>query len=293
MRILIVGGTSSLAQALKPVLSKFSEVITAGRTGCDVHLDLGDTVEKMELPNNIDVVINTAAHFGGTDYEHLYLAESVNVLGALKLCQACTKAKVRHMVHISSTSAYLGATSNYFGIYALSKRHSDEVVQLCCSSFNLSYTILRPSQLYGNEDSFRKHRPFLYVAIDKAEINENISIFGTNDALRNYIHIDDFAEIISQVLRKRITGLYSCTNQIDVSLSDVAHAVIDAFHSKSKVIYLNKLADVQDNVFPYDDSLFKKINYYPQISLEDGVKRIATYRSQNFMITNSERFHVK
>jgi nucleoside-diphosphate-sugar epimerase len=278
MRILIIGGSSSLAHALRPVLSEFAEVITAGRTGSDVHLDLSEPLDEMELPKDIDVVINTAAHFGGKDYEQMYLAESINVLGTLKLCQVCSKAKVRHLVNISSTSAYLGAASDYYGIYALSKRQADEVLQLFCSSFNLPCTILRPSQLYGNEDMFRKHQPFLYTAIDKAERAEDITIYGTNDALRNYIHIDDFTKIISLIVRERVEGLYVCTNAIDVSLSQIANAAIDAFCSASRVVFLRDMEIIQDNVFPYDDSLYKKIKYFPQIFMEEGVKRIAAYR---------------
>jgi len=278
MRILIVGGTSSLAHALRPVLSEFAEVITAGRAGCDVHLDLSDPVEKMALPKNIDVVINTAANFGGKDFEQMFLAESINVLGALKLCQACYKVKVRHLVNISSTSAYLGTTSDYYGIYALSKKQSDEVVTLFCSSFNLPCTILRPSQIYGNEDTFRKHQPFLYTAIDKAERSEDITIYGANDALRNYIHINDFTKIISTVITEHVEGLYACTNAIDVSFSQIANAAIDAFCSTGRVVFLKDMGNIQDNVFPYDDSLYGKINYFPQISLEEGVKRIAAYR---------------
>jgi UDP-glucose 4-epimerase len=53
MRILIVGGTSSLAQALDQTLSKFAEVITAGREGCDAHLDLSDPAETIALPKTL------------------------------------------------------------------------------------------------------------------------------------------------------------------------------------------------------------------------------------------------
>jgi UDP-glucose 4-epimerase len=278
MRILIVGGTSSLAQALKPALSEFFEVITAGRTGCDVHLDLSDPVEKIELLPDIDAVINTAAHFGGKQYEEMYLAESINVMGALKLCQACSKAKIRHMIHISSMSACLDPTSDYFGIYALSKRQSDEVVQLFCSSFNLPFTILRPSQLFGNEDHYRKHQPFLYGAIDKAERSEDIAIYGAHDALRNYIHICDFTRILRAVLAERVEGLYACTSPTDVSLSQVANAALHAFGSAGRVIFLKEMRSIRDNIFPFDDSLYKKIGYFPQISLDEGVRKIAAYR---------------
>jgi nucleoside-diphosphate-sugar epimerase len=278
MRILIVGGTSSLGQALRPVLSAFADVITAGRTGCDVHLDLNDQIEKIKVPQDIDCVINTAAHFGGNNFEEMFLAESVNVVGVLKLCHVCCNARVKHFVAISSTSAYLSPASHYYSIYSLTKKHADEIAQLFCSSFNLACTILRPSQIYGNENIFQKHQPFLYSAIDKAERGEDISIYGTNDALRNYIHIEDLTKIISLVIKKRIEGLFACTHDIDVSFSHIAKVAIDVFDSKGKVKFIKDMPVIPNNVFDKDDSLYKLINYFPQISIEEGIRKIAAYR---------------
>ena len=85
MRNLIVGGTSSLARALKPVLSEFSDVLSAGRSGCDVNLDLSDPTEEISLPDNLDVVIHTAAHFGGETFDEMVAAETVNRSGPLSV----------------------------------------------------------------------------------------------------------------------------------------------------------------------------------------------------------------
>ena len=53
MKILVVGGKSSLAKALVPVLSGFAEVITAGRTDCDIYLDLNDPIENILIPSGV------------------------------------------------------------------------------------------------------------------------------------------------------------------------------------------------------------------------------------------------
>jgi nucleoside-diphosphate-sugar epimerase len=278
MRILIVGGSSSLAHSLKPILSKFSEVITAGREGCDVYLDLSDPLEKIVIPSGIDTVINTAAHFGGKNIEEMLQAENVNVLGALKLCHASHNAQIKHIINISSIFANLESTSDHYNFYAISKKQSDEVVQMFCSTFNLLCTILRPSQLYGNEDRFRKHQPFLYDSIDKADRDEDITIYGSGNALRNYIHVNDLSKVISLVVRDAIEGLYTCTNPIDVSLSQLANAAIGAFNSNSKIIFLNDMKKIQDNIFIYNDLLYKKIKYFPQIHIEEGLKMVAAYR---------------
>jgi nucleoside-diphosphate-sugar epimerase len=278
MKILIVGGTSSLAHALRPVLSEFAEVITAGRTGCDVHLDLSDQVEKIEIPKDIDVVINTAASIGGKIFEEVLQTENVNVLGVLKLCQACTKAQIKQLVLISSIFACLDKTSCFYSIYSLSKKHSDEVAQLYSSMFGLPLTILRPSQFYGVGEAYRKHQPFLFSIIDKAANDEDISIYGSNDALRNFIHVEDVARIIALVIQCKVEGTYACMNNENVSYSEVAAAAIKAFESKSTIKFIKEKPDIPNNIFEQDDSLFRLIDYYPQISISLGMKKEAAYR---------------
>src|ERR1035441_7635102 len=105
MRVLIVGGTSALAQVLKPALSGFAEVLTAGRAHCDIQLDLSAPAEKVRIPERIDSVINVAAQFGARDFSGMLDTENVNVLGSLKLCHACTRAGARHLVLVSSMFA--------------------------------------------------------------------------------------------------------------------------------------------------------------------------------------------
>jgi nucleoside-diphosphate-sugar epimerase len=278
MRILIVGGASCLARVLKPVLSEFAEVITAGRSGCDVHLDLSDPLAKSELPISIDVVINTAASFGGKTFDDMYQAENVNVLGVLKLCEACTKAKIKQLLLVSSIFACLGKGSPFYGSYSMSKKHSEEAAQLYSSTFGLPLTILRPSQFYGVGETQRKHQPFLSMIIEKAANDEDILIYGSNDALRNFIHVEDVAKIIELVIRRKIVGTYACTNIKNVSYSEVAAAAIEAFGSRSTVNFVREQPDIPDNIVESDDELFRLIDYYPQISISIGMKKEAAHR---------------
>ena len=278
MKILIVGGTSSLAQVLKPVLSQFAEVSTAGRAGCDMRLDLSGTDGAICLPKGFEVVINVAAQFGGNDFDRVLAAENVNVLGALKLCHACTQAEVGHLVQVSSIFAGLGKGSPFYGIYSVSKRHAEEVVQLYGGRFKLPLTILRPAQIYGVGESFRKHQPFLYSIIDKAQRNEEIVFFGSNDARRNFIHAEDVANIIARVVQKRTEGIFSCQNSVNITYSEIARAAIAAFDSASTIRFLRGKPDVADNAFDPDEGLFRRIKYFPRISFALGMKKEADFR---------------
>ena len=114
--------------------------------------------------------------------------------------------------------------------------------------------------------------------IDKAANDDDILIYGSNDALRNFIHVEDVARIIALVIQRKIEGTYACMNARNVSYSEVAAAAIEAFGSKSAIKFVSDQPDIPDNIFEMDDSLFRLIDYYPQISIALGMKKEAEQR---------------
>jgi nucleoside-diphosphate-sugar epimerase len=257
------------------MLAAFAEVVTAGRKHCDMELDLAGAVY---IPPGFDSVINTAAHMGGATPAALASAEATNVLGLLALGHASAEAGVRHLVHISSIFANLTASSPFHNAYALSKRHGDEALQFLSRMLDIPLTILRPSQFYGLGEFYRHNQPFLYTLMDKAEASQDIELWGRHDALRNFIHVQDVANIIARVVYSRTLGMYSCCHPEDLSFSQIAHAAVDAFGSKSRIRFLPDKPDTADNIFPFDDTLYRVLGCTPQISITRGMQMEAAHR---------------
>ncbi|MGB3152521.1 MAG: NAD(P)-dependent oxidoreductase, partial [Maribacter sp.] len=178
MKILIIGGNSSVSRYLQPLFSEECKIITVGRSDCDINLNpnrsLGD-----QLPNHIDVVIHTAAAFGRQTDEEIYETEKYNVLDTMNLCFQLKKMNVKHFIFISSIFVHLEDSSPLHSIYDISKRHAEEIIDYCLKRDEVPFTILRPSQLYGNDPSFIKHHPFLYEMVETASKGHKISLFGT------------------------------------------------------------------------------------------------------------------
>jgi nucleoside-diphosphate-sugar epimerase len=275
VKVVIVGGNSSVGLALKAVLSDSCDVITAGRKNCDIALDLAWPLARFLLPEDVDAVVHTAAHFGGKTKEDILEAESVNVLGTLKLCEAAAGANVRHFVLISSIFASLSEDSEHYGIYALSKKHSEDVARLVCAGHSLPLAVLRPSQIYGVGPRFRMHQPFLYLMIDKARKGEDIVLYGTRDPRRNFIYVDDLAEVIARVLSKGIVGTYPCQHPGDVTYAQIAEAAFRAFDTRGTVRFLRDKPDIPDNVVAIDETLYEAIGFRPSTSIDEGLRRIA------------------
>ena len=275
MKILLVGGSSALARSLRPRLAAFADVTTAGRQGSDLHLDLAGDIK---IEPGYDTVINTAAHFGGDRADLMAQAERTNVEGLLRLMGASEQAGVGQLLHISSIFAELPPTSPFVTSYSLSKRHGDEAARLCASALALRLAILRPSQMYGSGELSRRRQPFLYSLLDRAQNNEDITLYGSHDAWRNFIHVDDVARLVALAVQRDLEGTFQCAHPEDVSFSRMANAAISAFGSSSTVSFATDKLDIDDNIFAPDDALYRAVGSAPEISIEAGMRAEADGR---------------
>jgi UDP-glucose 4-epimerase len=218
---------------------------------------------------------STRAHFGGKAPAEIQAAEDVNVIGTLKLCQAAVRAKVQHFVFISTIFATLNDDSEHYTAYAFSKKHAEDVARFVCAKNGLPLTVLRPSQIYGSWPKLRVHQPFLHLMMERARKGEDILLYGSRDASRNFVHIDDLAVVISAAVQRRVVGTYSCQHPSDVTYSRVANAALGAYGAVGAVRFLTDKSDVGDNVFPIDSTLYDTLGLRPQTTIEDGLKRLA------------------
>lgn len=278
MRVLVVGGNSLLARPLLPLLNSFAEVITAGRSGCDVDIDLNWRRERFNLPPDVDAVVNLAASFGGSGGKDLDSLLETNTLGPYKLAQACVKAKIPRLVQISTIFSHLEESSDLFNGYALSKKLMEELLGFYSKKNGLKLTSLRPAQIYGAGEDSRKHQPSIYRMLDQAQNDSDIVIYGSNDALRNFMHIDDVAEVISRLVELEIEGSYDCLSLSNIKLSEIGNAALKAFGSNRAVLFDDSQSDIPDNTFEISTSVFDKIGFTPRITLEAGLLREAELR---------------
>lgn len=276
MKILLVGSNAALSESLIPILSKEYEVIKAARKNADLCLDLE---KEINIPIDVDVIVNVAAYFD-TDTANIIKSYETNTIGALKLCLEAKKQKIKHFIQISSAFASASSNSPYYTQYAISKRHTDEIVEYFCNTNQIPLAVIRPSQIYGDSNSFRKNQPFFYTMIDRAECGEDITIYGSHNPLRNYIHADDVAYSIYEIIIQKIEGVFSCMYPQNTSFAEIAEAAFDVFNSNGKTVFLKEQKDIPDNIFEKDLHLYETINRFPQIDLKTGIKRIKDFRNK-------------
>jgi nucleoside-diphosphate-sugar epimerase len=279
MKVLIIGGKSSLGLELELFLKSNYQVFTAGRSECDIYLDLSKNCDS-EIDFKCDVVILTAAVFGGNDLNSYENNIIVNVLGTARSIKMASKFGAKHFILISSMSIFQNEISPNYKIYSITKKQSEEIAEFVTYSIKMPLTILRPSQLYGENKSFKKHQPLLYKIIECVEVNEDITFHGKKNSIRNYLHVNDFNEIIRRVIDLKVIGNYDCVNTKSTTLIETFNAAINAFKSNSNYNFDNSNDDIFENIFQADLDFFKKIDFEPKIDIINGMKRIANSKNK-------------
>lgn len=268
-KIIIVGENSMLGKAIGDELSLSNIVLYAGRTlTADIKVDLKD--DTVSYSENCDVIIHCAASFkGDKSLEEIRENEQTNSLGTLTVAKLALQTGCKHFINISTIFSINPTTS-----YGLSKKHGDENLQYICELNNIKYTSILPSQIYDGKGISQKHQPLFYFLIKKASLGEDIILYGKEDPVRNFIFLSDVVQVVKRVVDNAIEGRFPCISLQSYPLSKLVEIIVTTLGSSSKIKWDTSKPSILSYEIPNNFSLYKLIGYYPETSLETGIKEI-------------------
>jgi len=200
--------------------------------------------------------------------------------GLLNLLDLSVKHKVKKFVYVSSSMVYGNFGKHEFfdgmdeaadcrpiGAYGIMKLAGEWLVQDYSRQYNLDYTIIRPSAIYGPYDVVdRVVSKYLTTAIEGGELIVN----GIDDTL-DFTFIDDAATgiALAAVSENTLNGTYNITRGQSRTLLDAANLAVK-IAGKGTVIVKSR-----DNNFPVRGQLNtmrarSDFGYYPTIDIEEG-----------------------
>jgi UDP-glucose 4-epimerase len=123
----------------------------------------------------------------------------LNIMGNLHMLEAAKKIGVKRFVFASSVYVYSDAGS----FYRASKQSSERFVESYHERYGLDYTILRYGSLYGRRSDARNA---MYRFIKEALNEHTITYKGNSDAMREYIHVQDAAQLSVKILEEEFSN---------------------------------------------------------------------------------------
>ena len=260
MSVLVTGGTGFVGTHVVAQLAALGETVVALSTegeldaaskdllgpatarvtcvGADV-LDL-DTLCDVMKEHAVDRVIHGAAvtAIGDLEPEAARPAVLVNVGGTATVLEAARRNGVRRLVHLSSASVY-GATDPAVpleedaplvptGIYGITKRAGEEVVQRYFALFGMSGAVLRLSAPYGPLERPNPLRTVMSPVFDwcRAALNGD-EVELADDLERDLTYVADAARCVVLALRKEHLKhpLYNASCGENLRFSDILEAL--------------------------------------------------------------------
>ena len=110
-------------------------------------------------------------------------------------------------------------------------------------------------------------------------LGRDISIYGDGAQTRSFCYVDDLIDAIMRLMASgdAVTGPLNIGNPTEVSILELARAVIDITGSKSRIVHRPLPEDDPRQRRPDISRAQKQLSWSPQTPLEEGLTRTAAY----------------
>lgn len=297
MKVLITGGAGFIGSMLADDFIKddvsvvVADDLSAGRkeninpAAEFIKVDIASPdFEKVFEKHKFDAVFHFAAQTG-VARSRLDPFEDAqrNIIAAINLFSLCKKYSATRVIAISSAAVY-GAPKylpideahplSPLSFYGLSKLTMEKYLKM----FELDYTILRPSNVFGHRQTNSSEAGVIKIFENKIKAGEPVQIYGNGNQTRDFIHIDDFVRVLRLCLEKNVskrtlnvsTGKGTSINE----LYEILHKVLLPGERIAGPLFLPpQQGDIKDSVL--DNSLMKELlDFEPENDIFRNLNRL-------------------
>tara|TARA_B100000242_G_C43055480_1_gene494021 strand:- start:32559 stop:33479 length:921 start_codon:yes stop_codon:yes gene_type:complete len=269
-------------------------VISTNRKDLDQTIQIN--VDKWLKSHSPDYIIICSSLVGGIHYNDSASAEIlyINSQICLNIINSAFKNNCRNLVFLGASCMYPKNSNQPFEEkslmtgkieetnlgYGLSKILGANMVKLYNKQYGTSYKCIIPAASYGPGDCFDDNKnhviPALINKIHDAKINDkpHIDVWGSGNAMREFIHVDDMADgIVSIMENSENESVINLGSGEEVSIKELVNILCAIINYNGNIHYdASKPEGVKRKLL--DSSKIKKIGWSPKISLEEGLTKM-------------------
>lgn len=256
-----------------------------------VQGDICDSAIVAELIQDVDAVINFAAE-SHVDRSISSASEFVqtNIVGVHVLLEAIKKSgkKIRFL-QVSTDEVYGSIKSGSWteksplqpnSPYSASKASGE----LLASSYNRTHgmdvVITRCSNNYG---AYHFPEKLIPLSITNLIENKKITIYGTGENIRDWLHVDDHCRGIYLVLMNGQSGeVYNIGGGRELTNNEIASLILEAMNADASQIEFVEDRKGHDLRYSVDwTKINNELGYEPQVEFEFGLRETINWYQNN------------
>ncbi len=299
-KILLTGGTGLIGKNLNKTLSSKYQIKSIGS-----EIDLKNEIKVRNLFLNFkpDILIHLAAKVGGiqaninnklTFYldntlintNVLKFAEIVNVKYIFAMGTGCAYPKKYENKNLFEDMFLDGVPEETNNAYAYAKRNLLVHLKYLYESKKIPYCYCIPSNIYGPHDNFHPINshviPGLIKKIHHSKIKKKKihKVWGTGNAKRDFLYIEDLISAIAKILKKRSLGSINVASNKLISIKKAAEIISNEIGYEGKLTFDVKKPEGQLQR-KFNISKIKKIKWKNNTNFSKGIKKTVKWFLNN------------
>ena len=292
-KIWITGPNGMVGSALVRKFSKEYKVLSVNKKKLNL-LDQKKVFSWIKK-NKPDIILMSAAKVGGIYANNSFPAEFIyeNLQIQSNIIEGAKISNIKKLVFIGSSCIYprnckqpikeeyllsgkLESTNQW---YAVAKIAGIKMVEAYRKQYNLNFINVMPCNMYGPKDNYDKKNSHVMAAlirkfcIAKKNNLKDVIVWGSGKSLREFMHVDDFAEAMAKIIKKynKIEPINVGSGQ-EISILNLAKKISKVVDFKGKIIFDKKYPNGTPRKL-LNISKIKKLGWKPKISLLNGIRK--------------------
>lgn len=301
-KIYLAGHTGMVGSAIKRCLDKSGYRNILCRSIEELDLIRQDKVEEFFNQEKPEIVIVAAAKVGGILANNTYRAQFIyeNLMIESNLIHSSYQNSVEKLIFLGSSCIYPKLAlqplkeeyllSDYLEYtnepYAIAKIAGIKLCENYYKQYGCNFYSIMPTNLYGPNDNFNLNTshvlPALIRKFHEAKVNAqtSVTVWGTGNPLREFMHVDDLAEGLCYLMEKvEANDLYDHNLSFlnigtgkDLTIADLAKMISEIVNYKGKIVYDESKPDGTPRKL-LDVSRINQLGWKAKTELRDGIKK--------------------
>ena len=172
--------------------------------------------------------------------------------------------------------------------YAIAKIAGLKLCESIRRQYGRNYVSLMPTNLYGPRDNFDLQTshvlPAMLRKFQEALPDKPVTLWGSGDPKREFLHVDDLASAVSHILKSECPyNLYNVGTGKDISIKELAGLVRQATGHEGEIRWDRSKPDGTPRKL-LDISRITNMGWKHNIELEDGIAQTFTWFLENEVV---------
>ena len=174
--------------------------------------------------------------------------------------------------------------------YGWAKRFLEQKANIFKEETNIPIGIVRPFNIYGENytwvEEFSQAIPMLVKKV--MDNNKEITVWGSGDQRRSYVHAQDCAKIMIELAKKKFSdGPLNIGTNETINIKSLVHLICEASNNYPNIIFDSEKPEGRhiksSDVLKFNSTL---PDFQYEISLKDGIRRMLQWYRLTFNSNN-------